>query len=311
MGRGFVATYDEHGSQGIYQFHLAEETGMLSQVSLFGEIPNSKYLCLWQDYLFSLWDDKTEAGVAVFHQDGRACHRLAFEASGSCYVLATQKAVYACNYSAGTVSKLEFDQNTERLSWIKTYEIQEGAGCHQVIPYGDFLLVPCLHLDSIYVFQEDLSLDHVIPMPKGSGCRHGVLSQEYLYVIGELSNCVYTLDMKTETVVSQVSILPPGQEQEGGGAALRLSEDGKKLYASTRGDLDLCTLLTVEGPTLTVESHFSAAGKHPRDIFLCEPYLLVVNRGSDTLISFRVEENVEEINRVDLPAGVSIQLKGT
>lgn len=310
MSRGFVGTYSEHGSEGIYQFQCHEDTGELSQVSLFAPLENSKYLALWKDYLFSLYDDGVQGGVAVFDMDGTLLDKCPVEDSGACYLLATEEGIYTSHYHLGSVTKLAFVE--EKLSIEKRVIVAEKGGCHQIIPHGDLLYVPCLHLDLITLFRPDLTKVGEITMPKDSGPRHGVFSLEgdYLYLLGELSNEIYAISMADHSIQGQVSILPEGIEQKEGGAALRLSQDGTRLYASSRGKADLVTVVEIEKEQLRVLGSFSGQGRHPRDIVLKEPYLLVANRGTDEVLSFDMNPEYKKINSVSIPAGVSIVLKG-
>lgn len=315
MRIGFVGTYTEKTSHGIYQFQIDEESGVLSQVSLFAEIKNSKYLAFTGKHLFCLYEEEGKCGVAVFDLSGKTLDKLSFEEGASCYLVVVDNSIYTTNYHQGTVNKLSFDPKTETLSHVAGHFIQEKAGAHQAIPYEDKILVPCLHLDCIKIFQEDLTPVGEIVFPTGSGPRHAVLSQEgdYLYVIGELSNMVYAVNLKTGEIASEISILPEGDVQNHGGAALRRSDDGTRLYASTREEQNRVTALKIDGAKMTVEASVSSGGKHPRDILnvLEDRYLLVANRGSNTLHSLDIQNKYEEINQIEIPEGVSIVLGGT
>ncbi len=314
MKIGYVATYTEKTSEGIYQFQLDENSGMLSHVSLLGKVKNSKYLALTKEYLFSLHDEEEGSGVTVLDLDGNSIDKLTFGKGAACYILAVGDSIYTTNYSDGTVCKLHFDPKTKKLSLVTSYSVQEKAGCHQAILMDGKYLVPCLLLDKILVFDENLKKLDEIPFPQGSGPRHGVVSKDaaYLYIIGELSNKVYAVNTKTKEIEAEISILPQGEEQNHGGAALRLSEDGKRLYASTREEQNRITTLDISGKDMTVESTFSSQGRHPRDILnvLNDRYLLVANRGTNTLHSFDIHNKYKEINNVEVPEGVSILLGG-
>lgn len=314
MKTGYVGTYSEHGSQGIYQFTLEKDSGKLGNVSLFTPLINSKYLASTQDYLFSLFDDEKESGVAVFDISGTLVAKETYESSTACYLLVSGEDIYTSHYHLGTVSHLTFDARNKTLTFVKQVEIAEKAGSHQVISHGDLLYVPCLHLDRIKIFKRDLTLVDEISMPSGCGCRHGVISKDgdYLYVIGELSNEIYLVNLQSNKVEGSISILPEGVCQDHGGAALRISEDGKTLYASTREPENRITVLDVAPSTLSIKSTFVVDGKHPRDILNVEQdrYLLVATRGTDELHSYDINKEFCEINRVEIPAGISIVMKG-
>lgn len=314
MSIGLVGTYSEHNSQGIYQFTLDQESGILGNVSVFASIKNSKYLAVTDEYVFALFDDQEQSGVAVYDFQGTLVVKETYENSTSCHLLVLGNDIYTCHYHLGTISHLIFDPSKKTLSYMGQNVIMEKAGSHQVIANGNLLYVPCLHLDSIKLFTRSLQEQGEISLPVGSGCRHGVFSLDgtYLYVIGELSNEIHVINVSKKEVVSSYSLLPENVRQNHGGAALRLSGDGKRLYASTREPENRITVFHVEESTLLVETSFVVDGEHPRDILnvLNDRYLLVATRATNTMHSYDIEKEFAEINRVEIPAGVSIIMKG-
>ena len=83
----------------------------------------------------------------------------------------------------------------------KTYIDQEACR----MPSGDFdkqyLLVPCLLLDKIMIFDHlhDDQLVKEIDFPKGSGPRHGVMdTNNHLYLVSELSNQLFIFHLDEE-----------------------------------------------------------------------------------------------------------------
>lgn len=313
MRTGYIGTYSEHNSQGIYQFVVNQETGVLGDVSLFTAIKNSKYLAITDDYIFSVFDDSEESGVAVYDFQGTLVTKETYESSTSCYILVSGNDIYTSHYHLGTISHLVFDPKKKTLSYKGQHLIVEKAGSHQVIANEDLLYVPCLHLDSIKVFTRSLQEKDEIILPTGAGCRHGVISLDgkYLYILGELSNEIYVIHLQRKEIVFTCSLLPEGVQQNHGGAAIRLSGNGKRLYASTREPQNRITVFHVEDSSLKVETSFVVDGEHPRDILnvIDDRYLLVANRGTDTIHSFALEKGYREINRVKIPAGVSIVMR--
>ncbi len=309
MKRGYVGTYSGDKSKGIYQFQVNEE-GVLSEALLFAEIKNSKYIGLTNTHLYSVYDDEEGSGVAVFTLDGICVDKVVYEKTTSCFLLVEDEYIYTANYHLGTITKLKFEK---KLEVIGTYLIREKAGCHQVVSYEEKLFVPCLYLDKIVVLDKELDKLNEISFPKGSGCRHGVVSADnkYLYVIGELSNKLYVVNLHTYEIVNEISVLPNKEENKEGSAAIRLSLDGSELYVSTR-DMNIITVLEVKGEELEVVSIFPTEGEHPRDILNIEneKYLLVANRLSNELCSFDMNAGGKLVNKIGIPEGVSIVMEG-
>lgn len=308
MWNGLVGTYSERDSQGIYSVSLDETTGMLENVQLFAPLENSKYLARQGDRLISLCSEGGRGGVALLNGAGKLLSKCLFEEGIPCYVLAEGDFLYCSNYHLGTVSLLRCVG--EEISLVKQQSIAVKAGAHQVISYKNLCFVPCLHLDTMKIFSKDLEPQGEIRFPTGAGCRHGVLSlnQEFLYVLGELSNEIYCISLETREILSSMSILPPNVESKEGGSALRLSEDGKRLYASTRGEVNGIALVDIQGRDMTLGGFFSSEGCHPRDILnICQDkFLLVANQHSDSLVVFDCEKNFAKICEVAVPEGVAI-----
>ncbi len=55
MRKGYVGTYSGSISEGIYQFTIDEQQGIVTDVSLFAEINNSKYIGLTDTHLYSVY----------------------------------------------------------------------------------------------------------------------------------------------------------------------------------------------------------------------------------------------------------------
>lgn len=315
MITGYVGTYTSDLSEGIYKIGLDENNGHLEEPILFKKIKNSKYLVFVNDLLYSLYDDENGSGVMVIGKDGITLASLIFEKVTSAHIAVKGNAIYTANYHEGTISKLHYEN--EKLTFIKKYTVQRKAGCHQVIFFKDMILVPCLFLDKVFIFDQDLNLINEIMLPKGSGPRHGVISTDdmRLYILTELSNELFTFDYANNHFhqVQQLSILPNYETHKEGSAALRISRNGRKLYASTRG-VDLITVIDIGAEMPKIIQYESAGGNHPRDILdvANDRYLLVLNRFSNELLSYRLNEGRIGVvsSNVKLPEGVSIAMEG-
>lgn len=309
---GFVGTYSEGRSRGIYSFSIDEKTGNLSEVSLFAEVENSKYLAMNDEFLFTLCSENGKGGVAIYDFQGNCVEKLLFEEVISCYLLLDGNFLYCSNYHLGTVTKLEFSSG--KLQVLKKVFFAEKAGAHQVIPYKNTIFVPCLHLDKIFILGKDLEVQGEVLFPKGSGCRHGVVSldEKYLYILGELSNKIHCISLNSKEIVAEISIIPALSTSNEGGAALRMSEDGTRLLASTRDAENLVTIVKIKGETMEMELISDSGGKHPRDILniLGDRYVLVANRDSDTLDVLDYKNNMKKTSTIVIPEGVSIIMKG-
>ncbi|MBQ6478942.1 MAG: lactonase family protein [Erysipelotrichaceae bacterium] len=302
----YAGTYTGKGSEGIYRFSC--EDGKLCGVSLFAGIDNPKYLCGFQDGIAALCDFKEGSGISLIGADGRTLDDLRFEDVTSCYITEHEGRLYTANYHAGTFSVLRIDQG--RLALEKTILIKEKAGCHQVLFWNDLLLVPCLFLDKVMIYDKDLNDQSEIVFPAGSGPRHGVFSKDgkYLYLVSELSNELFVIRTGSFEIIACLPLLENGERNTKGTAAIRMSIDGKYLYVSTRGK-DVISVLSVDKNKVDLIQNASCDGSHPRDFILLDDVLLCANRFSNEVVSFRIGKDgkvEEEIDRIGIPDAVCL-----
>ena len=199
-----------------------------------------------------------------------------------------------------------------KLTLIKKLLIKEKAGSHQVIAYKDEFLVPCLFLDKIIIISNNYEIKGYIELPAGSGPRHAVFSKDkkYLYLVGELSNQLYVIDLSNNKVVNTVNLLKDNRTHLKDTAAIRLSEDGKYLYVSTRTE-DVISVLSVKDDTIELLQVESSQGLHPRDFNYVKDYLFVANRNSDNLVALSITDGLIDkvIDTAIVPEGVCVILE--
>jgi 6-phosphogluconolactonase len=152
----------------------------------------------------------------------------------------------------------------------------------------------------------------------GQGPRHGVFhpSGRFAYVLNELKSTVdvfaYTGGLasgagkrgrsqgragKAETPSPSFTRLQtvPSLPKRGGrepstAAAIRISPDGKFLYASNRGHDSITVFKVLPAGLVEPVDHVPTGGKHPRDFALSPQgnFLLALNKDSDNLVIFKV-----------------------
>ena len=300
-----AGTYTTKDSKGIYTFEL--ENGKLSEASLLCEVKSSKYLCKYKNNFIALCDGDEKDGVTLFDEDGKILDTCLYERPSSCYVAVKGDKVYTANYHAGTVSLLRIEN--EKFVFEKTVLLKDKAGCHQVLFHEDQILVPSLFLDKVVIFDEDLNQTGEIAFPKGSGPRHGVFNKDHsrLYLVSELSNELFVIDMKDLKIIKQIGLLENGEKNTTGTAAVRLSEDERFLYVSTRGK-NVISVICLDGEIRLLQN-IGCGGDHPRDFMLAQGYLLCANRFSDEVVCFGIGENgriTGENDRIRVPEAVCL-----
>ncbi|WP_314673506.1 beta-propeller fold lactonase family protein [uncultured Solobacterium sp.] len=303
---GYVGTYTSEKSEGIYAFTYKNQK--ITDVHLFTKVRNPKYLAWMNDYIVAVCDFEEGSGVAVFDLSGNEIDHIVFEAFTSCYVGVKDNLIFTAHFHSGDVTLLRFENN--HLELVQRTHIKDKAGCHQVIPYKDQYLVPCLFMDQITILNQDFNVVDEISFEEGAGPRHAVFSddEKYLYVVGELSNLLYVVDMHTKKIVNTVELLENGLSHVKDTAAIR--KKGDYLYVSTRTQ-DVITVLHVSGKDVKRIQVTSCAGKHPRDFVIVDDDIIVANRFSDSLSVLPIENAYIQgaVSTVTIPEGVSIIMR--
>lgn len=339
---GYLGTYASSDSEGIYRFTIEKKTGALSRPELFYKAPDCKYLSLYGSFLAApIRDvqDDTRAGVCLLdisNGKARLIDTVFEENTTACFVAQDEEFVYTANYHQGLV--LIYRKSLEGLTVYKRIEIGSGAGCHQVLFHGHYILVPCLLLDEIRIFDSSrgYSPAGVIRYKQGTGPRHGIFTRNhrFFFVVSELSNelfmyrvedtdnladsqnggtvCLKLLDVK--------SLLPPKQTQNDDNspapatAAIRLSPDESYLYVSTRF-ADIISVFAISREGMDLVQQTGSGGVHPRDFMITGDgrYLLSVNRTEGGLVCFPVHAEDGTLgtvcSQVPAPETVSIVLE--
>ena len=284
----FAGTYAENGSQGVYAMDFVD--GTLSAAKAVCALPNAKYLAVADQAIAAVCDFPEKSGAALIGYDGTIRSAVAFESCTSCYVTALGNRLYTANYHEGTVSILSMEGETLRL--LNTLQIREKAGCHQVLPWKEYLLIPSLFLDQVVILNQNLERVGEIPFPEGTGPRHGVFSHDgkTLYLVSELSNELFVLETGSWKTLFHMSVLPDGLTHQKDTAAIRLNETETRFYVSTR-TMDIVSVIGLDGTSPRLLQTISCGGKHPRDMILLDHYVLTANRFTNSVVAFEIRED--------------------
>ena len=302
----FAGTYTAKFSQGIYSFSF--EDGRLSSSQLFCEIKNPKYLTKKDNCLITVADFDFESGVALINAEGDIKNKIAFEKRSSCFITSVDDDIYTANYHTGVVTHLKLVQ--DELKFINSIQIQDGAGCHQILVFHDRILVPCLFLDRVFIFDRSLKKIGSIHFNANTGPRHGVFSKDgkYLYLVSELSNELFVIETNEWNIIHQIPVLMSKEIHVRDTAVIRLSDDEKFIYVSTRTK-DVISVIELEDHKPTVIQTVSCGGKHPRDFVLLGQYLLCANKNTNEVVSFKINDDGtlgKIVDRIEVPEVVAL-----
>ena len=302
----YAGTYTAKSSQGIYSFSF--EDGRLSSSQLFCEIKNPKYLTKKDNCLITVADFDFESGVALINAEGDIKNKIAFEKRSSCFITSVDDDIYTANYHTGVVTHLKLVQ--DELKFINSIQIQDGAGCHQILVFHERILVPCLFLDRVFIFDRSLKKIGSIHFNANTGPRHGVFSKDgkYLYLVSELSNELFVIETNEWNIIHQIPVLMSKEIHVRDTAAIRLNDDEKFIYVSTRTK-DVISVIELEDHMPTVIQTVSCGGKHPRDFVLLGQYLLCANKNTNEVVSFKINDDGtlgKIVDRIEVPEVVAL-----
>lgn len=317
-----LGTYTKRESKGIYSIELDSDNKKLGNLKVEAtDIGSPTYLASSKDgqLLFAVAKtDDNQGGLAVYKKEKDAyTHVDTYLAEGAppCYVAydETRARVYSANYHKGEVSVFSVNDqgelallDTATHSGKSVHENQQSPHAHyfDLTPDHQFLIACDLGTDEVitYKLTDEDKLDEVdvISVEPGTGPRHIVFhpSEKYAYVFGELSSEVlaFTYNKNTGTLshLQTLPSIPNKHTSFNGGAAIRLSADGKFLYASNRGHDSLVIYSVKEDGTLELVDYVSTEGEVPRDFNLdpSDSFVVVGHQDSDNLTLF--ERNKED-----------------
>ena len=177
---------------------------------------------------------------------------------------------------------------------------------HSVYSYRNkYVYVPDLGRDLIVNYELNPQTGNCIPNPNQmnglevtKGPRHLAFHSNglYAYVITELSNEIYILSInsnsgKLESIHDKISSLAPGISTSGQFAgAIRISPDQKFLFVSNRGNTNSIGVfrILVNGSKLNYVGTYDTHGLIPRDFYVLNDYLIVLNQNSATVVTFKI-----------------------
>lgn len=312
-----LGTYTDRVSEGIYTIDLNTETQELENLSLLAEVGSPSYLDTNEDktIIYAIVSENDDGGVVslVQQEDGSYERKetALVEGTAPAYLSLDERRqfVYTANYDNGEVSVYKTDEegnleltDTVEHSGSSVREEQEASHAHyaHVTPDGRYMIVCDLGTDKVYTYEVSdkgkLSEVATLEVEPGTGPRHltfhPIFNKAYLF--GELSSEVLVLDYDFHSgefeVVQTLSSIPSDHTSFNSGAAIRISRDGRFVYASNRGHNSIVTYKVDEEEDGKLDriGYTSTEGNFPRDFNLnqSEDYLIVGHQHSDNLTLF-------------------------
>lgn len=345
----FIGTYTNTTSKGIYVYDFNAQTGEAKWISNTDSCTNPSYLTISKNEKFVYSVNETNGAnpgrVSAYSFDKMdgTLHFINTTASGGddpCYISTTadNKWLAVANYTSGTatVFPINKDGSVNPFSQLINDTIYRKPGetttphVHETVfsPDEKYLLTPDLGLDEVITYQFDAAIEKPLILTtqtftksaKGTGPRHITFSKDkkFAYLIHEMGGNVTTYSYN-KGHLNQIQDLPTFQKDFKGkkdGAEIMISPDGKFLYASDRGDLNLIAIFSIDKVSgkLKFKGTQSTYGTHPRN-FIIDPtgnYLIAANQDSENIVIFKRNKQtgflINTGKEIHIPRPVCLQM---
>ena len=329
--------------EGVYVYEMDKATGELSYLATSESVISPSYLAVHPNgkWVFAVNEfnggEEEFASLSVLEYK-EADHSLSYLTSANalgqypCYVSLDNSGNFAmiANYVGGSVAAYAIDNEglIEEASSYKQHEgstthpRQEAAHAHMIVQHPKYGWVFAVDLGADKVFEYKLdtlsmTLDFVADYPVSepmSGPRHLAFHPErdFAYLLNELNGTVEVRQLSEAdhfgTVIQTVSTMAEGDERAPASAAIKVHPSGKFLYASNRGEVnEIVAYAIAEDGTLSPVGWKSTQGLVPRD-FEIDPtgtFLLAANQDSNSIVTFRINQETGALEETGLVAEVS------
>lgn len=338
-----VGTYTANTtSEGIYILEL-DITKQQSRIVRTFPANNPSYLYFLNQNSVLYYVEEIGSGTVnavKFDRNSRTFEQessLSTQGSSPCHIALSpdKTTLIASNYSSGSFSTFALSPDgkiNEKLSSYAFYASsinpnrQKQSHIHSAFytADGQKVYVQDLGGDHIYQFEANNIGKEQSPflthkMPAGSGPRHLTFSNDnkFVYILNELNGSidVYNLNDKSEILSHLQNIITDDRDGETWSAQIRLSPDGKFLYASNRADKNTISVFAVQTDgTLSLLQVIDSEGKAPRHFEFTPDgdYIIVTNQLSNNLSIFARNTETGLLTfsnmKIEIPAPVCVTL---
>ncbi|GHT14956.1 6-phosphogluconolactonase [Bacteroidia bacterium] len=318
-----IGTYTEGtNSKGIYLIKVDANTGNADTMYVAEDVVNPSYLAFSADkqQVYAVSENGNNSSVNAFAVD-ETTKKLQFinivksPDADPCYIAATDEHIVTAGYSSGSLTVHERNDDGSVGNGLQTIyhkgssinaERQAKPHVHQTIftPDQTLLLVCDLGTDKITSYRyhpnertKPLVVADSITVKLGSGPRHLAFNCEgsVAYLLQEIDGTltVLSVDKSGQLAVLQEVTTNPQNVADVGAAAIRVSPDGRFVYATNRGSCNNITCFEVAANgTLTMKEQTPTGGSGPRDFALTSDgkYVFVAHQYTHNITIF--ERNI-------------------
>jgi 6-phosphogluconolactonase len=330
------------GSDGaIHTFQLNKETGELTPRYKFDDVEHPFFLAVAPNrkFLYSIHAPGKFGGpnnefVVSYRltQDGQLekLNRRSSRGTASCYldVSPDGKLLAVANYSSGSVAAYTIADDgslSEPHSFFQhsgksaNPSRQQGPHAHCIVfsPSGKHVLAADLGLDKIMLYSASdnaLSPSKVpfVNTSAGTGPRHLTFHPDgrRIYVVNEIGNTVrhFDYDQQSGELIKRnaVSTLPDGHDGVTHTADIKITPNGRFLYATNRGHDSVAAFEIEKDGNLRPLGIHPSLGKGPQNLAIVADgaFLLCANMPSSQVVVFRINKDTGALTPVGEPYSV-------
>jgi len=349
----YVGTYSQGGSQGVYVVEIDRAAKSSKVVQTVHDKKNPTFLTVHPNrkFLYVAYregaDEKDLNGTISAYQIDQNTGKLSllnsFSSMGEspCHVSVDPSGamLFVSNYRGGNFSAFKINQDGSLAAdpdFVQHYgrsvnpARQDAPYMHSMIPSldGKYVYASDLGTDKIMIYEVNAETGRVNPgkvpyvsSEAGAGPRHFVIhpTLPYAYSLEELSNTVSVYSIEAHSGVltpnGRVNMLSDEiQSAQNTAADIHISNDGKFLYGSNRGQDNLAIYrINAQDGTLSLIGHQPTGGKHPRNFKLDQQgeLVFVANMDSDNVVVFSQDPASGELQptgwEINIPKAVCIE----
>lgn len=319
--RFYAGSYAGAQDPGIALCSYDTEKNAFSVIRKFSGVENPIYFARSGSHLYTCAAEGTKGAAAVFSigEDGGLSLKGIFAdgGAGCCHVFVSSggRFLAASNYGDGSLSlfRLEEDGDKPVLTDLVQHhgrsvhwKRQNEAHVHSAFFAGEDLFSCDLGEDRIYRYHVDPEtgkLEEVMQYKAAGadGPRHLVIDQKHgeLFCINEMGACVTVFDVETGRCRQRIRSIDESVafrrlkvgDFDAFGAAIRITEDGKRVLASNRGDNSIAVFSVQEDGLLRRLGVYQTGGVMPRDFVIAGDMVFAANQESGTVTALAWNED--------------------
>lgn len=325
----YVSTYTEgffnegpNGSKGIYLLQYNQKNNKLEILNTFSDSVNPSFIKLSKDKksLFVACEKLPPSRIDNYLVDESYNLKLndskKFNGRSCCYININEENNFCvgAHYGSGDVFSYSFNEKLKFKKLISKIKHDNEIGpnvSRQEAPHAHSIryingldqYVACdLGSDRIDFYSYDNSgnlIESDIPYIKtkpGYGPRHTESSKDgkRLYVTCELENRIlyYELENNKFVLKQDISSIPKKYKKQNTCADIHISDNGKYLFASNRGNNTIVEFVVNKDGTLVLIDYFNCHGKGPRNFAVFKNCVVCANENSNTVTILELSNGV-------------------